>query len=64
MTQNEFDNHDCTKGLEDGCDCDKMEIEEDYEDNTYNDNEVNDEEDHLEELDNECIPDYSNDGND
>lgn len=29
MTQEQFDNHDCTKGLEDGCTCDFVEIDDD-----------------------------------
>jgi len=26
MTQDELDNHDCKKGLEDGCNCDKVKV--------------------------------------
>lgn len=28
MTQDEFENHDCTKGLEDGCSCDRIKVKD------------------------------------
>jgi hypothetical protein len=61
MTIDEFQSHDCTLGQESGCTCTKVEIEEDFEDNTNNDNEENDYEDHLNELDDACINDHSRD---
>jgi len=60
MTIDELSMHGCTKGLEDGCTCTKVEIE-DFEDNTNNDNEENDYESHLNELDDACINDHSRD---
>lgn len=37
MTRDEFENHDCSKGLEDGCNCDKVEIEDEWDNDGGND---------------------------
>jgi hypothetical protein len=59
MTQDELSMHDCQLGQESGCTCDKVEVERDEHEIT--DDALENEQDHLEELDNECINDYSRD---
>jgi hypothetical protein len=61
MTIDEFQNHDCCLSQEDGCTCTNVEIDEERDEHEITDDELENENDHLEELDNECIPDHSRD---